>query len=157
MIVGTMPGVEEERQQSAFCGKNGTAVRNILASLGVDDPHFTNVIKYRCKDIFGRDRKPKSQDVFASKSIMIKELQMVKPKVIISMGQVPLNFFADDRLMITTCHGLSMNITKYGMSYLLFPVYDIGYVNRKGGIFSRVGEEWLWDLENFAGEFLPAN
>jgi hypothetical protein len=46
-----------------------------------------------------------------------------------------------------------MKVRKFGVEYILYPMHDLGYVNRKGGLFSKTGDKWISDLESAKYEF----
>ena len=92
MIIGEAPGREEESQGVPFVGKAGILLMEILNDIGLNrnQAYITNVIKCRPPD----NRKPSSVEVKKCKSWLEKEIEMVRPLLILALGNTAAEFFS---------------------------------------------------------------
>jgi uracil-DNA glycosylase family 4 len=91
MIVSERPGENEDRQGKAFVGRAGELLDKIFAAIGMDtnrDLLITNVVK--CMPEV--DRSPQSGEVAACLPYLEKQIDLIKPKVIVLLGAVALKY-----------------------------------------------------------------
>lgn len=86
MFVGEAPGVEEDLQGRPFVGEAGKLLTSLIEKMGFkrEDVYITNTVKCH---------PPKNRDPFESEisecfDYLKREIQIVLPKVIISLGKV---------------------------------------------------------------------
>ncbi|MBI4639440.1 MAG: uracil-DNA glycosylase [Candidatus Tectomicrobia bacterium] len=85
MIIGEGPGAEEDQQGKPFCGKSGQLMDRLFQEIGFNtdrDTYVTNVVKCRPPE----NRTPNKKEVESCKPYLLKEIEFVKPKVILCMG-----------------------------------------------------------------------
>ncbi len=150
MCVGTAPGRVEELSGIAFTGKAGELLREVLAGLGFfDRVYYTNVIRRRPTREDGENRKPSAKECWKCGSHLISDIVRHRPTVVLSVGRVPLSFLTGSSLELAQIHGLPIPVKRFGLSFLVIPVYDASLVMRKG-LHSNFGNNWLCDMEEFA-------
>lgn len=91
MIVSERPGENENREGFAFVGRAGELLDKIFAAIGMDtnkDLLITNVVK--CMP--PTDRSPQSGEVAACLPYLEKQIDLVKPKVVVLLGAVALKY-----------------------------------------------------------------
>lgn len=90
-LVGEAPGETEDRLNLPFVGESGRELVDCLQEAGyVDDDCFiTNVVK--CRPPQGR--VPHRQEVQNCSGYLIRQLQYVKPQVVVSMGATAASLF----------------------------------------------------------------
>jgi DNA polymerase len=91
MILSERPGDNEDRIGKPFVGRAGELLDKMLKAIDLDsnrDVLITNVV--RCKPEV--DRSPTKDEVDACFSFMDKQIELVKPKVILIMGAVALKW-----------------------------------------------------------------
>ena len=95
MFVGEAPGREEDRQGEAFVGRAGQLLNAILFAFGLDRDraYIANVLK--CRPPGNRD--PHGEEVVSCESLLHRQVELVKPLVIIALGR-----FAAQSLLKTT-------------------------------------------------------
>ncbi len=90
MLVGEAPGFDEERLLEPFVGQAGQKLNGILAAMGIDrkDAYLTNIVKFRpsTPNQTTNNRKPTAEEMKACLPFFHKEVEVVKPKVIIALG-----------------------------------------------------------------------
>ncbi len=97
MLIGEAPGKDEVRVGRPFVGKAGGILSEILANTGFnrDDLYITNVVKYRLSRAGKRpgtvaNRPATTFEITNSMLWLIGEILIVRPKLILTLGNVPL-------------------------------------------------------------------
>ncbi|MEO8946680.1 MAG: uracil-DNA glycosylase [Gemmatimonadaceae bacterium] len=95
MIVGEAPGANEDETGQPFVGQAGALLTKILAAIDLtrEQVFITNVLKHRPPG----NRDPAPDEVAACGPYLVRQIQMVKPKVILALGT-----FAAQTLLNTT-------------------------------------------------------
>jgi DNA polymerase len=96
LIVSERPGDNEDVQGKAFVGRSGELLDKIMASIGLDtnrDLLIVNVVK--CKAEI--DRAPTAQEVDACFPYLRRQIELMKPKIIVLLGAVALKYLVKDR------------------------------------------------------------
>ena len=91
MIISERPGDNEDREGRAFVGRSGALLDRILGSIGLDpdaDTLITNIVK--CKP--ESDRPPTSDEAMACLPFLEKQIELVRPRVVLLLGQVALKW-----------------------------------------------------------------
>jgi len=102
MFIGEAPGFHEDRQGRPFVGAAGKFLDELLASIGLtrDDVYICNVIK--CRPPSNRDPQP--DEMAACKSFLDKQIELVRPKLIVTLGRFSMaRYFPNTK--ITHIHG----------------------------------------------------
>ena len=124
VFVGEAPGEEEDLQGRPFVGRAGKLLDQLIGRVGLDreDVFICNVLKCRPP----RNRDPEPQEVEACKGYLVAQLNLIKPKVICTLGRHAYNtlFGVDER--ITRIRGI---LTQYGGTKLL-PTYHPSFLLR---------------------------
>ena len=120
MIVGEAPGEQEDASGTPFVGKSGQLLRDTLAEFGVEG-FITNAVSCRPPN----NRTPKAKEIEACRYWLQKQVDVVKPKFVMLLGNVALESML---LMkgITKVHGVP--IEREGVTY--FPVYHPSFILR---------------------------
>ena len=131
VIVGEAPGKDEVQQGHPFVGKAGKNLDFFLSELGIDrkDIYITNAIKYRLKKIShksGRfiNRPATPCDISLNMGILHKEIAILRPQFIITLGNVPLKAVTNDtKINIGNVHGKMITVTVDEIMFSLYPLY----------------------------------
>jgi DNA polymerase len=87
VFVGEGPGYEEDQQGRPFVGAAGQLLTDIIVKgmkLRREDVYICNIVKCRPPD----NRNPEPDEIEACEPFLIKQLQAIKPKVIVALGNV---------------------------------------------------------------------
>jgi DNA polymerase len=87
VFVGEGPGYEEDQQGRPFVGAAGQLLTDIIVKgmkLRREDVYICNIVKCRPPD----NRNPEPDEIGACEPFLIKQLQAIKPKVIVALGNV---------------------------------------------------------------------
>ncbi len=132
VLIGEAPGAEETRTGIPFVGKAGKQLDQLLASAGIDRNrvYVTNAVKYRpvVRSLkTTRNRTPSKKEVAESLPLLGRELSLIRPSVIVTLGSTPLGAVLDlasqRRVPIGEVHGKPQRICIYDFSVWLFPLY----------------------------------
>ena len=86
MLVGEAPGSEEDRFGEPFVGQAGKLLDNMLASISLArgrNVYIANVLK--CRPPANRDPEP--DEVAACSPHLLRQIVLIKPKLILAMGR----------------------------------------------------------------------
>ena len=109
MLIGEAPGEQETLQGRPFVGKAGKNLDVFLQTVGLnrDEIYISNVVKIRPTKISaaGRvvNRPPSREEKALFTPWLMKEISIVRPDALVTLGNVALQAFADD--VIGNRHG----------------------------------------------------
>lgn len=101
MAVSERPGENEDRTGLAFVGRAGEMLDKIFASIGLDSNRhmlITNIVK--CIPVSVRedgtreDRAPQGEEARACLPFLWKQIELVRPRVVLLLGAVALRWMA---------------------------------------------------------------
>ena len=104
MIIGEGPGEQEDLQGIPFIGKAGQLLTKILDSVGINrdnDVFITNTVKCRPPN----NRDPKPEEIDACKPYLIRQIQLIQPKILLLLGSPSLKTILEEKLGITKVRG----------------------------------------------------
>jgi len=124
MLVGEAPGEDEDESGRPFVGRAGQLLDKVLASVGIDreDVYITNIVKFRPPG----NRNPRPEEVAASEWVLLEQLRIVRPQVLVPLGNVPTQYF------LKTTEGISRTRGKWHdwHGIRLFPLFHPAYLLR---------------------------
>jgi len=127
MLIGEAPGGDEEKLGRPFVGKAGKNLDEFLLTVGIDRKklYITNVVKYRptaVSEKTGRviNRTPTWEEMMDFMPLLNKEIETVKPKLIVTLGNVPLRSLLNNKsITIGSYHGREIEVN----GHKLYPLY----------------------------------
>ena len=148
LLLGEGPGFFEDKIGLPFVGNSGYILDTVLELLEIKrkDIYISNII--HCRAFWtgtNKDRPPNEIEITACKKYTNNIIQIINPKIIITLGNIPLKFFFPNSLGITklAVHG----IWKKWNNIDILPLYHPSFVKRNGGINSQKGKEFLEDFK----------
>lgn len=111
MLVGEAPGEQETLQGKPFVGKAGKNLNAFLSAVGLTraELYVSNVVKYRPTRTSnaGRtvNRPPTPAEVRAFIPWLWREVALIRPRALVTLGNVALNAFLPMPQSIGECHG----------------------------------------------------
>lgn len=102
VFIGEAPGANEDKLGRPFVGCSGKLLEKSLVEIGLkrQEVYITNIIKRRPPN----NRDPKPREIKAYRSYLERELEIIKPKLVITLGRFALNHFFPD-LKISNVQG----------------------------------------------------
>ncbi len=121
MFVGEAPGFHEDQQGVPFVGQAGKLLERLLAGIGLarEDVYIANVIK--CRPPGNRDPQP--DEIEACESHLFRQIELIEPKVVATLGNFATKLLSGRPLGITRVHGQEQEVTLGGRRVLLYPIY----------------------------------
>lgn len=104
MLVGEAPGYWEDIKGKPFVGKAGQLLDKIFECVGLSrekDVYICNTIKCRPPE----NRNPLSEEKLACREYLDKQIEILKPKIIIICGNIALNSLLPEERGITRARG----------------------------------------------------
>lgn len=117
-IIGEAPGYDEDMQGRPFIGKSGQLLDKILAACGFtrnEHVFISNIVRCRPPG----NRVPTPTEVAACIPWILKQIELVDPKILILLGATVLQTMAGSELRITKERGNWINC----QNRLAMPVY----------------------------------
>lgn len=88
MFVGEAPGSEEDIQGRPFVGEAGQLLTKIILAMGFkrEDVYIGNIVKCRPP----QNRTPLKDEIEACKDYIFQQIEIIKPRIIVTLGATPL-------------------------------------------------------------------
>lgn len=120
VFIGEAPGKSEDEQGLPFVGAAGKFLNEMLAQAGLErnDVYITNIVKYRPPN--NRDPLPDEKKAFWP--YLLKQLQIIKPKVAVTLGRHSMEYFLPDQ-RISVIHGQAKRIQFGKEKLVIVPLY----------------------------------
>lgn len=127
MFIGEAPGFTEDQTGKPFCGAAGQFLTQLITSIGLkrDDVYITNIVKSRPPG----NRDPLPEEILACKPWLDAQLEIIKPKVIVTLGRYSMARFFPGQT-ISRIHGQS---EKCG-NYICFAMYHPAAALHQGNL-----------------------
>jgi DNA polymerase len=121
MFVGEAPGFHEDKQGLPFVGQAGKLLERLLGQIGLErgDVYIANVLK--CRPPGNRDPQP--DEIEACESHLFKQIELIEPTVVATLGNFATKLLSGRPLGITRVHGQEQETTLGGRTVLLYPLY----------------------------------
>jgi uracil-DNA glycosylase len=111
MVVGEGPGESEDQQGAPFVGRAGELLTKMLAAIGLqrEDVFITNTIKCRASQVVGgrvMNRAPMQEEMANCREYLDREIEVVRPRVILALGAPAAKSFLGPGFSITRQRGV---------------------------------------------------
>jgi uracil-DNA glycosylase family 4 len=121
MFVGEAPGANEDKQGLPFVGQAGRLLDTLLEEIGLQrtDTFICNVLK--CRPPGNRDPLP--QEIDACQDYLFRQLELIEPRVVCTLGNFSTKLLRGDPTGITRLHGRE-EVRRVGPRRVrLYPIY----------------------------------
>ena len=111
MLIGEAPGETEVLKRRPFVGKAGKNLDEFLslARLNREDIFVSNAVKIRPTETGPtgrtRNRAPNREELSLFVPWLMKEIAAVRPRALVTLGNVPLKALTDSKATVGDCHG----------------------------------------------------
>jgi DNA polymerase len=135
MFVGEAPGADEDIQGEPFVGRAGQLLTKIIEAIDLrrEDVYIANVIKCRPPG----NRNPEPDEVEQCEPFLFRQIDTVKPKVIVALGKFAAQCLLRTNDPITRIRGREF---KY-RDAILIPTYHPAYLLRTPSAKREVWED----------------
>lgn len=138
VLIGEAPGFNEDQTGEPFVGRAGQLLDKILESVGFSrqkNIYICNTIKCRPPD----NRDPLPEEKKACRPYLDKQLEILKPKIILLCGKVALTSFLDTKEGISKLRGHWFD-GPYGAK--MMPIFHPSYLLRNQS-HEKGSPKWL--------------
>ncbi|WP_101295337.1 uracil-DNA glycosylase [Halegenticoccus soli] len=99
LFVGEGPGASEDKQGEPFVGRSGAVLDEALRDVGLSRPdvRITNCV--RCRPPENRD--PTKEELNNCREYLEREVDLVDPELVITLGKVPSEHLLDRSVAVT--------------------------------------------------------
>mgnify|MGYP000881017544 FL=1 len=120
VFIGEAPGKSEDEQGLPFVGAAGKFLDHMLSEAGMkrDDVYITNIVKYRPPN----NRDPLNDEKAAFWPYLLKQLQIINPKVVVTLGRHSMEYFLPGK-RISQIHGRPKRIQFGDRPLVVVPLY----------------------------------
>lgn len=132
VFIGEGPGEEEDRTGLAFVGKAGKLLTQIIHSIGLnrESVYICNIVKCRPPG----NRNPSIEETTACFPFLKMQLDFLKPKLIITLGNVATKALIPDALGIMKMRGRTIDYN----GITLIPTFHPSYLLRNTSALADV-------------------
>lgn len=123
MFITDEPTATEDELKSHFAGKNGEQLTKMIENvlpLKKEDIYITSLVK--CKSIDGMNASHFS----SCNAYLFKEIELVNPKLIITLGEKAYNFLCSDTAPYNQVRGQIINYKNYSV----LPTFSVSFLLR---------------------------
>lgn len=127
MFVGEGPGEQEDLQGEPFVGRAGRLLTTLIEGIGLTREHvyIANVVKCRPPG----NRNPAPDEIAACAPFLEEQLDLVEPRVVVTLGNFATKLLLDTKVGITKLRGQTFPYR----DGVLIPVLHPSAVLRNGG------------------------
>ena len=121
MFVGEGPGEVEDEMGRPFVGPAGQLLTRILEAAGFkrEDVYITNIVKCRPPG----NRAPEIEEVLCCQGWLEAQIALLRPRVIVALGNTPLKWFLHSTGGITKMRGRWFNWRGVSLMPMFHPSY----------------------------------
>ena len=104
MFIGEAPGQNEAKTGRPFCGRAGSVLDMLLASVGIErkDVYVTNIVKDRPPG----NRDPFPEEISTYAPFLDRQIEIIKPKIVATLGRFSMQYV----------------MNRYGLEWELSPI-----------------------------------
>lgn len=137
MFVGDAPSSSDDSMGKIFTARPGETLTKIIENvLGLrrDDVYITNVLKCRALDT----QSPSPTFAHTCHPYLLKEIELVKPKIIVALGELAYRYLSNDDTSIDKIHG-TVHKKEH---YVVVPTYHPSYLLRNPSVKKEMFEDF---------------
>lgn len=139
MLIGEYPDREDDFSGEPFSGAIKETLQKMLLSIGLKKEDFYCSLVVKCKPPAGR--LPEDEEITTCKNYIFQEIKVLKPKLILALGNLPVKIFYDEPLSLSSVRGSPF---KYRNSMIIF-TYHPNYMLKNPAVKRAIWE----DLKTF--------
>ena len=140
VLIGEAPGKKEDELGLPFVGASGRFLNEMLAAAELErsDVYITNIVKYRPPN----NRDPSEQEKRDFWPYLIRQLEIIAPKVVITLGRHSMDCFIPDA-KISEQHGKAKQVEHNNYHFLVIPLYHPAAALYNGSMRQTLIDDFL--------------
>jgi uracil-DNA glycosylase len=129
MFVGEAPGADEDDQGLPFVGRAGQLLTRIIEAISLkrEDVYICNVIKCRPPE----NRTPERDEIDSCEPFLRRQIESVKPKVIVCLGSPAMQTLLKIKTGITQIRGQWLDYNGIKVMATFHPAYCLRWPDKK--------------------------
>lgn len=136
MFIGEAPGATEDSTGKPFTGRSGELLTKMIENVLLikrKEVYITNIVKCRPPD----NRVPTPTEAHTCYSFLLKQIELVKPKLIVTLGGTAYHYMTGDETGISKIRG----VLHQQNGYTLIPTYHPSFLLRNPSAKKEVFED----------------
>ncbi len=141
LFIGEAAGYWESVERKPFVGQSGKLlIKTLNEILGIkrEDVYITNIVKARPPE----NRDPLPEEIETFRPYLDKEIEIVDPKIIITLGRFSMGKFIPN-VTISRVHGTPKLISFLGREITIVPMYHPAAALRGTTIMNAFKEDFI--------------
>ena len=140
VFIGEAPGKKEDELGLPFVGASGRFLNEMLEAAGLTraDVYITNIVKYRPPN----NRDPSREEKAEFWPYLIRQLEVIQPKVVITLGRHSGMAFIPD-LVISRDHGQARRVKQGSRELTIIPLYHPAAALYNGSMRKTLIDDFL--------------
>lgn len=136
MLVGEAPGADEDEQGEPFVGRAGQLLTKIIESINFtrEEIYIANIVKCRPPE----NKTPAEDEYKDCLPYLLKQINLIKPKFILTLGAVPLKALMGNDWQISKCRGKVYDYNGITLIPTFHPAYLLRNPNAKKDVWEDV-------------------
>lgn len=149
MFIGEAGGYWEAKLRRPFVGNAGKLLDKLIEMIGLKrkDVYISNVVKARPAN----NRDPLPEEIEAFRHYLDREIEIIQPKIVVTLGRFSLNKFLPGEYISKT-HGLARFVDFAGERLIVIPMYHPAAALRNGGVMIQLQEDFKKIKKFLVGE-----
>jgi len=135
VFVGEGPGADEDLKGEPFVGKAGQLLDKMIQAMGMSraEVYICNVVKCRPPG----NRNPEPDEIETCSPFLAKQIEAIRPRVLVSLGKVASQVLLNDATPITRLRGR----WREAFGVPLMPTFHPAYLLRSPGEKAKAWED----------------
>ncbi|PIY80747.1 MAG: hypothetical protein COY80_01420 [Candidatus Pacebacteria bacterium CG_4_10_14_0_8_um_filter_42_14] len=120
LFIGEAPGYHESVERRPFVGRSGKLLRQIISEIDLraEQYYISNIVKARPPE----NRDPTPEEILAYRPFLNKEIEIINPKLIVTLGRFSMAKFLSD-VKISQVHGRLHQVDWLRKRLFVLPMY----------------------------------
>jgi len=138
MFIGDLPSSSDDSSGKIFTGRAGELLDNMIEKvLGLKrkDVYITNLLKCRVHD----NQAPSPRHTHTCHPYILKEIELIQPKIIVTLGQLAYEYMSHTTEAIEKVHGIAHTVN----NITVIPMYHPHYLLRNPSSKKEAWEDLL--------------
>ncbi len=121
MFIGEAPRQDEELEGQPFVGQAGKLLTEMVRAIGLQkkDVYITNILKCRLPS----NRDPKSDEIKSCQAYLQRQIELVKPKIILAVGQTSAQTLLNSNGSLSKLRGKTHQLNGIPLIIVFHPAY----------------------------------
>lgn len=121
MLITEYPDREEDFYEKPLVGLANEFLQKMLLSIKLTRENFFITHAVKCKTPGGRP--PEIEEIQACQKYLLRQIKLIKPKLILALGFTPAKVFCEDKVTFSTLRGRSFNFKESVIVFTYHPNY----------------------------------